>query len=109
MITWALVLAMSASVCACSKTTRPGKVQQDSSPSKPETQNADLTDPYDPDSDPTNTTPTAERYFRKLNEEYQKGVIDEGFATMIYCFSTPPVRHLAFSKFPIEEKKPQAL
>ena len=31
-----------------------------------------------------NTTPTAERYFRKLNEEYQKGVIDQDFATMTY-------------------------
>ncbi len=29
-----------------------------------------------------NTTPTAERYFRKLNEEYKKGIIDPEFMTM---------------------------
>ena len=31
-----------------------------------------------------NTTPTAKRYFQKLNEEYQKGMIDTEFATQIY-------------------------
>jgi putative aldouronate transport system substrate-binding protein len=29
-----------------------------------------------------NTTPTAERYFRKLNEEYKSGIIDPEFMTM---------------------------
>lgn len=29
-----------------------------------------------------NTTPTAERWFRKLNEEYRKGIIDPGFAVL---------------------------
>jgi len=31
-----------------------------------------------------NTTPTAKRYFAKLNEEYQKGTIDIEFATQTY-------------------------
>lgn len=31
-----------------------------------------------------NTTPTAEKYFRKLNEEYAKGIIDIEFGTQIY-------------------------
>lgn len=31
-----------------------------------------------------NTTATAERYYRKLNEEYNKGMIDPGFATQTY-------------------------
>lgn len=31
-----------------------------------------------------NTTPTAKRYFAKLNEEYAKGIIDKEFATQIY-------------------------
>lgn len=31
-----------------------------------------------------NTTPTAERYFRKLNEEYKKGIIDPETFTMNY-------------------------
>ena len=31
-----------------------------------------------------NTTPTAEKYFRKLNEEYAKGIIDIEFATQTY-------------------------
>jgi len=31
-----------------------------------------------------NTTPTAEKYFRKLNEEYNKGIIDSEFATQTY-------------------------
>ncbi|MCR5215211.1 MAG: sugar ABC transporter substrate-binding protein [Eubacterium sp.] len=31
-----------------------------------------------------NTTPTAEKYFRKLNEEYNKGIIDTEFATQTY-------------------------
>lgn len=31
-----------------------------------------------------NTTPTAKRYFKKLNEEYQKGIIDTGAFTMKY-------------------------
>ncbi len=29
-----------------------------------------------------NTTPTAKRYFQKLNEEYKKGIIDQEFMTM---------------------------
>jgi putative aldouronate transport system substrate-binding protein len=29
-----------------------------------------------------NTTPTAQRYFKKLNEEYKKGIIDPEFMTM---------------------------
>ena len=31
-----------------------------------------------------NTTPTAKRYFQKLNEEYQKGYVDVEFATQTY-------------------------
>lgn len=31
-----------------------------------------------------NTTDTTRRYFQKLNEEYQKGMIDTEFATQIY-------------------------
>lgn len=31
-----------------------------------------------------NTTPTAKRYFQKLNEEYQKGCVDVEFATQTY-------------------------
>ncbi len=31
-----------------------------------------------------NTTPTAKKYFQKLNEEYQKGIIDTEFATQTY-------------------------
>lgn len=31
-----------------------------------------------------NTTPTAKTYFQKLNEEYNKGIIDKEFATQIY-------------------------
>ena len=31
-----------------------------------------------------NTTPTAKRYFKKLNEEYQKGVVDTGAFTQTY-------------------------
>ncbi|MCQ2502510.1 MAG: sugar ABC transporter substrate-binding protein [Saccharofermentans sp.] len=31
-----------------------------------------------------NTTPTAEKYFRKLNEEYNKGAIDPDFAIQTY-------------------------
>ena len=31
-----------------------------------------------------NTTPTAKKYFEKLNEEYQKGIIDTEFATQTY-------------------------
>ena len=31
-----------------------------------------------------NTTPTAEMYFKKLNEEYNKGIIDTEFATQTY-------------------------
>lgn len=31
-----------------------------------------------------NTTPTAEMYFKKLNEEYNKGMIDPEFATQTY-------------------------
>lgn len=31
-----------------------------------------------------NTTPTAEKYFRKLNEEYNKGTVDPEFATQTY-------------------------
>ena len=31
-----------------------------------------------------NTTPTAKKYFAKLNEEYQKGIIDTEFATQTY-------------------------
>lgn len=31
-----------------------------------------------------NTTPTAKRYFQKLNEEYNKGIIDIEFATQTY-------------------------
>lgn len=31
-----------------------------------------------------NTTPTAEKYFKKLNEEYNKGIIDPEFATQTY-------------------------
>ena len=38
--------------------------------------------------DPTivdyNTTPTAKRYFQKLNEEYQKGIVDKDFGTQKY-------------------------
>ena len=32
-----------------------------------------------------NTTPTARRYFKKLNEEYHKGIVDEEFATQDYA------------------------
>ena len=32
-----------------------------------------------------NVTPTAEAYFRKLNEEYQKGIIDPEFCTQTYA------------------------
>lgn len=31
-----------------------------------------------------NTTPTAKKYFAKLNEEYNKGIVDKGFATQTY-------------------------
>ncbi|MCQ2542702.1 MAG: sugar ABC transporter substrate-binding protein [Lachnospiraceae bacterium] len=31
-----------------------------------------------------NTTPTAKKYFAKLNEEYNKGIIDKEFATQTY-------------------------
>ena len=31
-----------------------------------------------------NTTPTAEMYFKKLNEEYNKGIIDKEFGTQTY-------------------------
>ncbi len=31
-----------------------------------------------------NTTPTAKRYFQKLNEEYQKGIVDKDFGTQKY-------------------------
>ncbi len=31
-----------------------------------------------------NTTPTAKRYFKKLNEEYQKGIVDTGAFTQTY-------------------------
>ncbi len=31
-----------------------------------------------------NTTPTAKKYFAKLNEEYNKGIIDKDFATQTY-------------------------
>lgn len=31
-----------------------------------------------------NTTPTAKKYFAKLNEEYQKGIVDPEFATQKY-------------------------
>ncbi|MCR4566851.1 MAG: extracellular solute-binding protein [Pseudobutyrivibrio sp.] len=31
-----------------------------------------------------NTTPTAEKYFKKLNEEYQKGIVDPESFTQIY-------------------------
>ena len=31
-----------------------------------------------------NTTETTKKYFKKLNEEYQKGMIDPEFATQIY-------------------------
>lgn len=31
-----------------------------------------------------NTTPTAKEYFKKLNEEYQKGIVDKDFGTQKY-------------------------
>ena len=40
--------------------------------------------PYDPVVVDYNTTDTAQNYFRKLNEEYSKGVIDPDFATQNY-------------------------
>lgn len=40
--------------------------------------------PYDPVVVDYNTTDTAKMYFRKLNEEYQKGMVDPDFATQNY-------------------------
>ncbi len=42
------------------------------------------TDPENPQILDYNTTLTAKRYFEKLNEEYQKGILDEEFATQNY-------------------------
>ncbi|MCR5367185.1 putative aldouronate transport system substrate-binding protein [Eubacterium ruminantium] len=41
-------------------------------------------DPKNPKIVDYNTTPTAKRYFQKLNEEYHKGIIDKEFATRTY-------------------------
>ena len=43
-----------------------------------------VTDPEDPKIVDYNTTPTARRYFAKLNEEYGKGILDPEFATQNY-------------------------
>ncbi len=40
--------------------------------------------PYDPVVVDYNTTDTAQKYFKKLNEEYNKGMIDPDFATQNY-------------------------
>lgn len=40
--------------------------------------------PYDPVVVDYNTTDTAQKYFRKLNEEYKKGMVDPDFATQNY-------------------------
>ncbi len=42
------------------------------------------TDPENPKIEDYNTTPTAKRYFERLNEEYQKGYLDPEFATQNY-------------------------
>ncbi len=42
------------------------------------------TDPAAPQILDYNTTPTAKRYFSKLNEEYKKGIVDPEFATQNY-------------------------
>lgn len=44
----------------------------------------DKTDPNAPKIVDYNTTETAKKYFQKLNEEYNKGMIDGEFATQIY-------------------------
>lgn len=44
----------------------------------------DKSDPNAPKIVDYNTTETAKRYFQKLNEEYNKGMIDGEFATQIY-------------------------
>lgn len=44
----------------------------------------DKSDPNAPKIVDYNTTETAKRYFKKLNEEYNKGMIDGEFATQIY-------------------------
>ena len=44
----------------------------------------DKSAPYGPRIVDYNTTPTARRYFQKLNEEYKKGIIDAEFATQNY-------------------------
>ena len=44
----------------------------------------DKSSPYGPKIVDYNTTPTAKKYFEKLNEEYKKGIIDEEFATQNY-------------------------
>lgn len=42
------------------------------------------TDPEHPTIVDYNTTPTARRYFAKLNEEYKRGILDKEFATQSY-------------------------
>ncbi|MBO6207755.1 MAG: sugar ABC transporter substrate-binding protein [Lachnospiraceae bacterium] len=44
----------------------------------------DKTDMNNPKIVDYNTTPTAKRYFQKLNEEYAKGIVDKEFATQTY-------------------------
>ncbi len=44
----------------------------------------DKTDMNNPKIVDYNTTPTAKRYFQKLNEEYAKGIVDREFGTQTY-------------------------